>query len=614
MNEQELYAQYLKETGATQAPASQPSDQELYQQYLAEQKQGDQVVNEMPEGLQGRFTYKNFGADPVASFAYLEKQNPDFELKKDKDGEVLARKRGTQTWGRLDPKGFDWRDLTDVAYDVPAALAQGAATAASGLAGGAVSGGVGAIPAAMAGGAGSGAALEGVRQTIGKAMGIEDNYSGRDLGIAAGIGAASPLLLGTGASAAGAMAKSAGSEAAAKELLASQRGLLGRGYDAAAGYVGPKLGSFVSGENPEVIKTAAGMLEKIKAADKNPEISTAPLSEAATAVNKTLKQKATEAGKRMEELRAQIDNQPGLVLAGDGATQAKGTIPAAEFIQPFQDLAEKISKGGANTEAQKADAEALKRVIESEFKGLPENLTSEQVANLRNRFKTRAEQYGMSYGSAKSATGGSSGSAIDKQIASAFEESRKAMTDSIVNRLEQISPEMASEYRGLNDTYSKLKTLQTDVNAKTKNSKSMSNFLTQATKNPHDEKLMLDVVEATGLDLPKVAYEEQALKTFSKPSTAVRSIGGSTSTSRTIPLSTAGGAAGYYLGQKYGWSPFLSSSIMGTLGATAGSPAAMRKYMQLNSVLRETVPTQMPGFSALPYLMMNPEAHDQGEK
>ena len=116
----------------------------------------EKILNEMPEGFEGRFTAKNFGGDPAAIFNYLQKQNPDFELKTDKSGEILARRRGAKDWGRMDPKGFDWRDLTDVAYDVPAAVAQGAATAASGVAGAAASSlwvGSEQSPAAMAGSA-----------------------------------------------------------------------------------------------------------------------------------------------------------------------------------------------------------------------------------------------------------------------------------------------------------------------------------------------------------------------------------------------------------------------------------------------------------------------------
>lgn len=623
MNDEELYQKYL---------SAQKNDDTEYEAYLRAQgqaevgsQQQEKVINETPEGLKGRFVYKNFGADPVASFNYLQKENPDFEFKKDKSGEVLARKRGTQNWGRLDPKGFDWRDLTDVIYDVPAALVQGAVTAASGLAG-ALGGGIGAIPAAMVGSTVSGAGLEGLRQLIGRGMGIEDNFSGQDMGIAVASGAASPLLFGTGAGVKEAL-KAAGKEGAkqtAKEILQAQRGVLGRRYDAAAGYIGPKLGTVVSGENPKVIKKAAGMLKEILEADKNPEVTTIPLAKAAQEINSTLKQKATKTGQRMEELRGMIDQQPGLILTGEGAAvRGTGTIPAADFLAPFQDLAEKLSAGGAATEGQLDDLVDLKKLIESEFKGLPENLTAAQVDNLRARFKIHAKNYGLKYEKVKQATGGTGGTgAINGPIALAFEESRQKMNESIIQQLEKMNSKYADEYIGLNDAYSSIKTLQKDIESKTKNSKSLGDFLTQATKDRHAEKQMMEIVKLTGLDLPELAHREQAIRVFSKPSTAVRSLGGATSTSRTVPLATGGGAAGYYLGQQAGWSPFLSSVIGGTLGATAGSPAAMRKYMEANQFLRKTLPTEglnfipysQEMFRSTPYLMMNTNLHDQGEK
>lgn len=574
----------------------------------------EKIVNEMHPDIDfaTRAIYKNFGADPESSFRFLQKKLPNLQLKKDKEGEVLAKRPEETEWRRLDPKGFDLQDISDIGYDVPAAVAQGAATAAAGLAGGAAGGGVGAIPAAMAASAGSGAALEGARQGIGSLFGIEDNASKEQALIAAAAGAVSPLMFGTGAGAKEAL-KYAGKEGA-KDLLKTQRGLIGRGYDAIAGYVGPKLGSLVSGENAKVIKKAAEILPEIKAADTNPEIRSLPLKEVAQEVPQKLKQVTTETGKRLEDLRGMIDNQPGLILTGEGAaTRGTGSIQATEFIQPFRDLAEKLSAGGAATEAQLKDAQTLARVIEQEFKGLPENLTAAQVDTLRKRFKERAQQYGLNYGKTGQAVGGTEGaSAIDAQIALAFEESRKRMNDSIISRLEAMGPEYADEYAKLNDQYSYLKTVAKENNAKFKTSKSVSDFLARSTKDDLEAQNLIDIQNITGVNLEDLATRDQALRTFSKPSTEIRSLGGTTSTSRSIPLAVAGGTAGYYLGQQSGgeYSPFLAAVLGGGLGSKLGSPAAMRTYMNANQLMRQA-PSQVPGYKYLPYLMMNPNL--QGE-
>lgn len=588
----------------------------------------EKVLNEMPEGLSGRFTYKNFGANPEASFNFLQKENPGFEMKKDKDGEVLARKRGAKDWGRLDPKGFDWRDLTDVLYDVPAGIAQGTATAAGGVAGGIaaaptlVGAPVGAIAGASAAGSSSGVALEGLRQGIGKMMGIDENFSGQDLGIAGASGAVSPLLFGTGAGAkeVGKYALKQGlSDSAEKALLASQRGVAGRGYDAVAGYVGPKVASVVSGENADVIKKAASMIPELKAADKNPEVRTLPLKAIVEQVPQRLKAETKKVGDRMGELKAMIDappmsGEPGLMLASEAG--AKGSIPKSQFLEPFQVLAEKITKGGAATEAQLADAEALAKVMKSEFDGLPDNLTAAQVDTLRDRFRERAKQYGLNYGKSGSTVSATSGaSAIDAQIASAFEGSRRKMGDALVERLEAMNKGAGQEFRDLSEQYSYLKDVATDNKQKFSSPKAVSNFLSRATKDDIEAQNLLEIQKITGLDLQDLAVRDQAISVFSNPNSALRSLGGSTSTSRTIPLALAGGAAGYYTGQQSGGdtSPYLMSVLGGVLGAKAGSPAALRQYMNINNAVR-SAPQQMPGYKALPYLMMNPELHDQGEK
>ncbi len=613
MTEEQEYQQYLA--------AQKQSDDSDYQAYVQAQggaQQQDKVVNEMHPDIDftTRAVYKNFGADPEASFNYLQKKQPNLQWKKDKSGEVLAKRPEEPAWRRLDPKGFDPQDLTDIAYDVPAALGQGVVTAASGLAG-APAGGVGAIPAAMAGSAASGAALEGLRQGIGSYF-IDDNMSAQDIGIAGAAGAVSPLLFGTGAGAKEAL-KAAGKEGAkqtAKEILSTQRGALGRVYDAAAGYVGPKIGALVSGENSKVIKKAAEILPEIMSADKNPQIRSLPLKEVAQKVPQKLKEVTTQTGQRLEELRGMIDQQPGLILTGEGAaTKGTGSIPAADFLAPFQDLAEKLSAGGARTEAQLKDLESLKKVIESEFKGLPENLTAAQVDTLRKRFKERAQQYGLNYGKTGQAVGGTEGaSAIDAQIGLAFEDSRKRMNESIVQRLKSISEDYGDEYLDLNDQYSLLKHTAKENNNKFKTSKSVSDFLARSTKDDLEAQNLLDIQKITGIDLEDLATRDQALRTFSKPNTEIRSLGGTTSTTRSIPLAVAGGTAGYYLGQQSGgeYSPFLAAVLGGGIGSKLGSPAALRNYMRLNQAVR-SAPANLPGYKALPYLMMNPNLNDQGE-
>jgi hypothetical protein len=212
MTEQELYAQYLKETGQ-----SQDNEAELYQQYLRETGQSAErtdVANEMPAFLSvaDRAILKNFSNSPKASLAYLKNKYPDKQFKLEGD-EVIARASATEPWGRLDPQPtsvMDFikdlpQDALDIAYDVPAGVAQGIATtagAAGGAIAGAPAGGVGAVPGAYIGGAlasgASGAALEAGRQGIGKALGIPQELDGGQIATTGAVGLVTPGITGIG--------------------------------------------------------------------------------------------------------------------------------------------------------------------------------------------------------------------------------------------------------------------------------------------------------------------------------------------------------------------------------------------------------------------------------
>lgn len=252
----------------------------------------DSVVEEMHPNFStaDRLIVKNFAGNNQAAVNYLQKQHPDLEIKtKEFSDKILARKRdgSEKDYKVLDPDtGFfstDFlRDVGDIGFDIASGVGTGAATAAGGIFGA----GVGSIPAAAAAGAASSAGLEAGRQGLGKMFGIEQDIDMGDVGFAGAAGALSPLLLGTGATTAQAAAKSLnpfkGSlstlrgmaapelDDAGKALLSSQRGLIGRGYDAYKGGLAPKLGSMASGVSEDTIKTMRGNFDEMLKIEKDP--------------------------------------------------------------------------------------------------------------------------------------------------------------------------------------------------------------------------------------------------------------------------------------------------------------------------------------------------------
>lgn len=177
-----------------------------------------------------RANVKNFGIDPQQSITYLKSKHPDMEFS-DTDGQIIMRKPGETSWSVLDPKGFDIADISDVAYDIPAGIVQGAATAAGGLLGGGVGG--------VAAGAGSGAALEALRQGLGNLTGVAQGANLQDIGVAGTLGGIVPGVLGSGAS------------KAAQAAYLGSKGGLANALKAAVGDIVPKVGKGVAADTAE---------------------------------------------------------------------------------------------------------------------------------------------------------------------------------------------------------------------------------------------------------------------------------------------------------------------------------------------------------------------------
>jgi len=185
---------------------------------------------------------KNLSTSPEATMKYLQKEHPNLEIEYNDSGAIRVKRRDEKDYRVLDPEGVTGvgefaKDIGDVGYDVLSGIGTGVATAAGGLAGAVGGAGIGALPGAALAGAAAGGGLETARQGLGSAFGIEDNMdAGQILGSTAA-GAISPLLFGTGATAANVggkglaarIAKGLGKELpeagteAAKAMLRSQR-------------------------------------------------------------------------------------------------------------------------------------------------------------------------------------------------------------------------------------------------------------------------------------------------------------------------------------------------------------------------------------------------------
>jgi hypothetical protein len=86
-------------------------------------------------GAWDRFVVKNFASSPDSGIRYMEKNYPDMQFLKTRDGEIVGKYKEDPYYYRLDEKGASLMDATDLVADV----GQGAAEATVGTAAGVAS-------------------------------------------------------------------------------------------------------------------------------------------------------------------------------------------------------------------------------------------------------------------------------------------------------------------------------------------------------------------------------------------------------------------------------------------------------------------------------------------
>ncbi len=579
-----------------------------WQEYGGAQVQGDIVENKMPEGFKGRFVAKNLAGSPEAAFNYLQKENPDFEIKKDKSGEIIARKRGSTTWGKMDPVGFDWRDLTDIAYDVPAAIAEGAATAAGGIAG-AIAGAptvVGAPAAALAGGAlagsAAGAGTEALRQGLGRLAGIEDNFNPASIGKNAAFGVASPLLLGTGGTAKQAL-KAYGPELA-EQIAKSQRGLLGMGYDKAAETIFPQIGSLVGGYTPDVLKSAYKNLERIKKSEKSPELVTEFIESSKDTINDSIQTARRQVGQELGDISSQIDEVVGA-----------GAINTQSILEPLIKFREEVASKGIQSEARKQTASQIDDIIAKYFtvtneageESIPLALSVADANIIRTQLKDLSSDLGMNFKNIGTTKSVNQAGAVDKKLLNTLTSVDSTIRKNIDTVANEAAPDLARRVKELSGEYSELIDMSDEFFNATKNEASFERFLKK--KGAASEVARKRLSDVSGENVQQLATDIDAINLFRNPSSIIPSFGGS-NTARTLGLGTAGAYAGSVAGQSMGSGTYLPTIIGAGLGSLAGSPKAIRRYMQLNKGARNM--GQSEAYKFMPYMLMNASQDQSG--
>lgn len=615
LSDAELEAIATGQGGGSSSLASM-SDEEL-QRIAAGSPAGgqDSIVQEMHPDFSAydRMVVKNFANDDRAAVEYLKRQYPGMDIKTSPSGQIIGRKAGERAYKALDPdnsllqtigatvlnplRGETWMDVTDAGYDLLSGAGTAAATGAAGLAGGAASGGLGAIPAAMAAGAGSSAALEGLRQLAGGALGVNQEANWGDVGLAAGLGAASPLLMGTGASAKGVAKEALKSGISQTGLQDAQRGLVGLGVDKAVKPGLAKLGGLLSGTGSDALQTLGRNFDRFTKTTKDK-----------TGVIDFIDDTGKMVDDRFGKAKSDTWNEFQSALGGYGD---EATVDLTSVKSRFKAaIADARQRAATGTEASKGLLERLEgayddlfrytdveEVPEVTMKGIgltdefgreimqpvtsvttrpvKKELTSLSPKQAVDLEKKLAELAGYNKIDSRQVTGnrfGSSMTADDKHLEMVASDLKRSLAGSI----EEVLPENAIPAKR---RYGELLGLENDIEALTKNPRQAFTNLRNAdvSSNITNMQQFHKIDQAVGTDLVNRAKFAETIDLFGPGRKSWFHSG----TLAKVPAATLGGATGAYIGRQSGDGSGYTTGIAGAgLGLLLGSPAAMKTYIK----------------------------------
>lgn len=569
-------------------------------------------------GVGERLLLKNFANSPDAMVKYLQKKHPDMDIKI-YDGQVIGKLPDESEYRALDPNpnvisepGKFLKDLpldtADLGTDVAQGVGSGIASAAGGIAGGLATGGMGAIPAAMATGGATNASLEALKQKLGQYFGIPQEVSGRDVMLAGAAGAASPLLFGTGASAAN-LAKGAAQKGLTSAELgtvtSAQRGMVPRALDYTKNKVLPGIGEYTSGVPSEIIKERAkspaalqnlqenGLTDYVEGVHDNLRQG---IASAKNKIGQELEQSIDEAGKTVDlsKTKAIIDNHIKNLENSELKDNPLIQKHLAELKSARNDLFTEIKPqvteepvfSSILNSSGKPTQIGTRPVVTQTKTEMSSNASAKKAFELQELLKDQAELSKLGQGT--QSRFGQGATAGDKAWAEA---SRKAYNE-VNNELESATEGMSSQ---LKSQYREYAQLQRDLQSRFKNPEMTKKTLENIYGS--DKQMLRERLQKVAeLTEGKVNPLEDAkplavYKYFNEPKKVPLSAGGTTSTSRSLALGGIGAAIGHKVGGSYG-APFGFAA-----GNYIGSPSAIQHYINIGKGVGNYV---QPAINSLP--------------
>lgn len=521
-------------------------------------------------GVGTRMLLKNLANSPESQAAYLQKQGLESKVM---DGQVVAKRPDETQWRVLDPSELDLQDITDVGYDVASGIGSGIATAAGGLAGGVAGGPAGALAGGAAAGGASSAGLEALRQKLGQQLGIPQEVDTGQVAMSGGLGAAAPLLFGTGATMANVAGKGLAGKLASRSLQnapdlaaleAAQSGLISKGYGAVKS-AGPKVAEYVTGVPAKATEAYMANKEAVKNLGQEGALTSfgeasldklkSGLGDFKQEVGKKLEAEIDSSGKTVNiaKVRQHIDDFINKLETGNLAKNPT----VQEEVQAFKQQRDKIFKEVAD---QATDSgEVAKTLVD-----LPPEIPASKAFDLQELVKDLAELRTDAKGTSSRFSQGAT--SHEKQFAEAGRRAYDEVNSELSNATSGASKELKDQYR----QYSTLqKALSSRFKDPAKTVQTLSNV-----NNPSNKMLkesLQTLAQKTGgqVNLIPEADVLYANKYFQSPALSPVATEGS-NTGRNLSLSALGGWAGYSAGGMGG------AAAGAAAGRFAGSPYLLK--------------------------------------
>jgi hypothetical protein len=373
----------------------------------------------------------------------------------------------------------------------------------------------------------------------------------------------------------------------------------------------PKIGETTSGIQADVIRNYAADPEGV---EKLTEGGVRNLMEGT--IDDTARkfaERKEKIGGLMNEARSMADAMADMadLAEGPGASSVY-KVDTTKVMQPFQELLATAGNPAGKTRVEQAEAEAVAQIFQNYFVETTETtgqdafgealqyitsgkpLKASEAFALKDRLKKLASFQDAQNFKASLPKGADH---VDKQVISAARDAISILDAELDRVTKTAAQDGASKlgipadpdfsYRFAQDEYATMMEDQKSLASLLRNPRATHSLLSNLGNKSRitDLEGIQAIDKRYGTKLGEMSKKISAHKHFSDAPWLAMSSGGTTSTSRTVPLSESFGSLGYYLGANSGLGQGgagVGAALGKGMGSVIGGPAAIKRYIRMN--------------------------------